>query len=69
MTRSLRRSPYVIVLLVPIVVFLVIGRTVEIEKATREGLPLAETRDIVKRRFGLAGGSSAGAGLSECSRS
>jgi hypothetical protein len=71
MTRSLRRAPVGLALLLPIVAFLVIGRTVEIKKATDEGLPpigqdvKAVISDITKRRFGVGGGSSAGAGLSK----
>nr|XP_031859917.1 uncharacterized protein CI109_004766 [Kwoniella shandongensis]KAA5526989.1 hypothetical protein CI109_004766 [Kwoniella shandongensis] len=74
MTRSLRRSPFVIALLLPVVAFLVIGRTVEIKKASEIPSPIGEDNDVpeiaseilghlTKRRFGLAGGSSAGAGL------
>ena len=74
-TRSLRRAPVILALLLPIVTFLVIGRTVEIKKATDEGQPplageavaVAEAAaTLVERKFGLGGGSSAGAGLSEC---
>lgn len=81
MTRSLHRSPFVLVLLLPIVAFLVIGRTVEIRKASEivqpggdqaegDGAAVASLATdvlghLAKRRFGLAGGSSAGAGLSE----
>lgn len=81
MTRSLHRSPFVLVLLLPTVAFLVIGRTVEIRKASEIAQPGGDqaedggaavaslARDVLghlaKRRFGLAGGSSAGAGLSE----
>lgn len=71
MTRSLHRAPVALALLVPVVTFLIIGRTVEIEKATREGQPplqdeaIEAAAAIVKRRFGLGGGGSAGAGLSE----
>lgn len=43
----------VLTLLLPVVVFVIIGRTVEIQK------------DIEKRAFGLAGSSSAGAGICE----
>ncbi|WRT63511.1 uncharacterized protein IL334_000416 [Kwoniella shivajii] len=74
MTRSLRRSPIVIALLLPVVAFLVIGRTVEIKKASEIPQPIGDdpvTEEVVaefvghlaRRRFGLAGGSSAGAGL------
>ncbi|WWC57955.1 uncharacterized protein I303_100490 [Kwoniella dejecticola CBS 10117] len=76
MTRSLRRSPIVIALLLPIVAFLVIGRTAEIKKASEIPQPIGDDSEtvnaevvtevlghLVKRRFGLAGGSSAGAGL------
>ncbi|WWD22812.1 hypothetical protein CI109_107306 [Kwoniella shandongensis] len=76
MTRSLRRSPFVIALLLPVVAFLVIGRTVEIKKASEIPSPIGEDNDVpeiaseilghlTKRRFGLAGGSSAGAGLND----
>lgn len=82
MTRSLHRSPFVLVLLLPIVAFLIIGRTVEIRKASEITQPGGENHTgdggadvaslvtdvlghLAKRRFGLAGGSSAGAGLSE----
>jgi hypothetical protein len=68
MSRSLRRSPVVLALVVPIVAFLIIGRTVEIKKALEEGQPplggIEKIEAVVKRKFGLAGGSSAGAGLS-----
>ncbi len=76
MTRSLRRAPIFLALLLPVVAFLVIGRTVEIKRGLGEGRPpLRAEQDVVsatidllgpprKRRFGLAGGSSAGAGLS-----
>ncbi|WVW81640.1 hypothetical protein I302_103635 [Kwoniella bestiolae CBS 10118] len=77
MTRSLRRSPIVIALLLPVVAFLVIGRTVEIKKASELPQPIGEgdgsengaevitevLGHLAKRKFGLAGGSSAGAGL------
>ncbi|WVQ64648.1 uncharacterized protein L199_002815 [Kwoniella botswanensis] len=80
MTRSLRRSPIVIALLLPVVAFLVIGRTVEIKKASELPQPIGDgdgdgsenTGEVItevlghllsKRKFGLAGGSSAGAGL------
>ncbi|WVR03319.1 hypothetical protein IAU60_000310 [Kwoniella sp. DSM 27419] len=74
MTRSLRRSPIVLALLLPVVAFLIIGRTVEIKKASELPQPIGEDTDVAeaateilghlaKRRFGLAGGSSAGAGL------
>ncbi|WWC85660.1 uncharacterized protein L201_000526 [Kwoniella dendrophila CBS 6074] len=74
MTRSLKRSAIVIALLLPIVAFLVIGRTVEIKKASEIPQPIGDDPEnaeivsnvlghLVKRRFGLAGGSSAGAGL------
>ncbi|OCF33187.1 hypothetical protein I316_05232 [Kwoniella heveanensis BCC8398] len=80
MTRSLRRSPIVLALLIPVVAFLVIGRTVEIKKASELPQPIGDVDGsgdgsngveaateilghLVKRRFGLAGGSSAGAGL------
>ncbi|OWZ63126.1 hypothetical protein AYX14_03681 [Cryptococcus neoformans] len=80
MTRSLHRSPFVLVLLLPIVAFLIIGRTVEIRKASEITQPGGENHTgdggadvaslvtdvlghLAKRRFGLAGGSSAGAGL------
>ncbi|KAK8844638.1 hypothetical protein IAR55_006485 [Kwoniella newhampshirensis] len=73
MTRSLRRSPIVIALLLPVVAFLVIGRTVEIKKAAELPMPIGDENEmatevlghLVKRRSGLAGGSSAGAGLGE----
>lgn len=69
MTRSLRRAPAVVALLLPVVAFLVIGRTVEIKKALDQ---IAEPDQVVSRslihlqprRFGLSGGGSAGAGLS-----
>jgi len=76
MTRSLRRAPFVLALLLPIVTFIIIGRTVEIERdripayvpdmGSHEG-----SAEIVKRAFsatkklGLSGTSSAGAGISE----
>lgn len=71
MTRSLRRAPVLLALLVPVVTFLIIGRTVEIEKATHEGQPplqdeaVEAAASLAKRAFGLGGGGSAGAGLSE----
>lgn len=67
MTRNLRRAPILLALLLPIVSFLVIGRTVEIKKAAEEnaGEALMLTKRIAKREFGLAGGSSAGAGISK----
>jgi hypothetical protein len=71
MTRSLRRAPVVLALLLPVITFLVIGRASEIEKATRNGqtqlLSNGGESDalirVVARRFGLSGGSSAGAGI------
>ncbi|WVQ85530.1 hypothetical protein IAT38_007696 [Cryptococcus sp. DSM 104549] len=82
MTRTLRRSPIFLALLLPIIAFLVIGRTVEIKKASEMPEPIGDGEEgaagdaakaaematdvlghLVKRRFGLAGGSSAGAGL------
>lgn len=63
-------------MILPIVTFLIIGRTVEIKKALDEGQPplagevatVAEAAStLVERKFGLGGGSSAGAGLSEFS--
>ncbi|CAD6583533.1 MAG: hypothetical protein TREMPRED_003587 [Tremellales sp. Tagirdzhanova-0007] len=74
MTRSLRRAPILLALLLPIVAFLVIGRTVEIQKSLQDEIPplggelsVVEVANAVaspsKRGFGLAGGSSAGAGL------
>ena len=76
MTRSLRRAPILLALLLPIVAFLVIGRTVEIQKSLQDEIPplggelsVVEVANAVaspsKRGFGLAGGSSAGAGLSQ----
>lgn len=76
MTRSLRRAPFVLALLLPIVTFVIIGRTVEIE---RDRLPAYvpdmgnddDSAEIVRRAFsatkklGLSGTSSAGAGISE----
>jgi hypothetical protein len=74
MTRSLRRAPYVLALFLPIVTFIIIGRTVEIE---RDRLPdyvpdiSGDSAEIVRRAFsatkklGLSGTSSAGAGISE----
>ena len=75
MTRSLRRAPILLALLLPIVAFLVIGRTVEIHKSLQAGIPPLGGEPVVveaakavvslgKRGVGLAGGSSAGAGLS-----
>jgi len=78
MTRSLRRAPFVLALLLPIVTFIIIGRTVEIE---RDRIPAyvpdmgshEDPAEIVKRAFsatkklGLSGTSSAGAGISELS--
>ncbi|WVO17885.1 hypothetical protein L204_105583 [Cryptococcus depauperatus] len=78
-----RRSPILFAILLPIIVFLVIGRTVEIKKASEmpgpiggdvdgdgfgEGEAVVETTVnalgyLVRRKFGLAEGSSAGAGL------
>lgn len=74
MTRSLRRAPYVLALFLPIVTFIIIGRTVEIE---RDRLPAYvpdvpdDSAEIIRRAFsatkklGLSGTSSAGAGISE----
>ncbi|TYJ57562.1 hypothetical protein B9479_001644 [Cryptococcus floricola] len=76
MSLSLRRSPIFFALLLPIIAFLVIGRTVEIKKAadqtggdagnsTEAAVAVASNAlgHLAKRRFGLAGKSSAGAGL------
>jgi len=72
MTRSLRRVPMVLALLLPVVAFLVIGRTSEISKAAADAadgsvptIPeeVAAATNMIKRTFGLAGGSSAGAGI------
>lgn len=60
MTRSLRRAPILLALLLPVVAFLVIGRTVEIKKAADEAMG-----GMDKRALGLSGSSSAGAGISE----
>jgi hypothetical protein len=79
MTKSLRRAPFVLALLLPIVTFIVIGRTVEIERdrAPRYTSGISnhsdETVEIVKRalsvskKLGLSGTSSAGAGISKLS--
>ena len=72
MTRSLRRMPMVLTLLLPVVVFLVIGRTSEISKAAADAangsvptIPeeVTAATHMMRRTFGLAGGSSAGAGI------
>lgn len=80
MTRSLRRAPFVLALLLPIVTFIIIGRTVEIERdrppayVPDMGDP-QDTAEIVRRafsatkKFGLSGTSSAGAGISTLYRS
>ncbi|ORX34982.1 hypothetical protein BD324DRAFT_582450 [Kockovaella imperatae] len=60
MTRSIRRSSPYLALLLPLVVFLVIGRTSELNKAAQEDL---RSRDIFHRAFGIEGKSSAGAGI------
>ena len=78
MTRSLRRAPVFLALLLAVVAFLIIGRTVEIQKAALEGSSpsegevdaeairaMAARSMIMARKFGLSGGSSAGAGVSE----
>lgn len=81
MSRSLRRAPIFLALLLPVVAFLIIGRTVEITKAAAEA-PSPETGDdgedsgteiiaravgdAVSSRLGLAGTGSAGAGISTC---
>lgn len=73
MTRPLRRAPILLALVLPITVFLVIGRTVEIQKATSETPPLlgdaagvlqslGGANQILKRGIGLSG-RTAGAGL------
>jgi hypothetical protein len=78
MTRPLRRAPIVLALLLPVVAFLVIGRTVEITKEAAD-LPSPEQGDDteiiemagraiggeVLRKLGLAGSGTAGAGISE----
>ena len=51
-TRNVRYIPMALALLLPVVVFVVIGRTVEIQKQ----------QDLEERAFGI--GSSAGAGIS-----
>jgi hypothetical protein len=74
MTRSLRRAPIVLALLLPVVTFIIIGRTVEIE---RDRVPqytpgndeqVAAVSSILRRtlgrKLGLSGTSSAGAGIS-----
>lgn len=71
MTRSLRRAPIFLTLLLPVITFLVIGRTSELNKAAIQGreqpLPndeaITDLSHVVERNFGLAGGSSAGAGF------
>jgi hypothetical protein len=80
MTRSLRRAPFVLALLLPIVTFIIIGRTVEIERdrppayVPDMGDP-EDTAEIVRRafsatkKFGLSGTSSAGAGISRLYKS
>lgn len=76
MTRSLRRAPFVLALLLPIVTFIIIGRTVEIERdRLPDYVPDApdDSSEIIRRAFsaskklGLSGTSSAGAGISELS--
>ena len=79
MTRSLRHAPIFLALLLPVVAFLVIGRTVEIKKTLDGAPPVPGQQEVlitptkafghlVTMRIGLAGSSSAGAGLSMCSR-
>ena len=67
MTRSLRRSPLVLALLIPVIVFLVIGRTSEITKAAQGAGAPEVKRDFTGRGIGLGGKSSAGAGISQLS--
>ena len=72
MTRSLKRAPVLLVLLLPIVTFIIIGRTVEIarDRITYPEVNEVERRaltDVVTTTIGLAGTSSAGAGLSRSS--
>lgn len=69
MTRSLKRAPVVLVLLLPIVTFIIIGRTVEIarDRITYPEVTEVEKRaltDVVASTLGLGGTSSAGAGIS-----
>ena len=54
----------VLALLLPVVVFLVIGRTSEINKANQDDMDRMK-RSILDRAFGLEGKSSAGAGISQ----
>lgn len=76
MTRSLKRAPVVLVLLLPIVTFIIIGRTVEIARdrvvypPDHGGDEASEVvrralAESVTRKLGLSGTSSAGAGISE----
>lgn len=82
MTRPLRRAPILLALLLPVVAFLIIGRTVEITKeaaatppnsdgsAENEGVDILirGVGDAVSAKLGLAGTGSAGAGISELPR-
>ncbi|EIW73157.1 hypothetical protein TREMEDRAFT_42213 [Tremella mesenterica DSM 1558] len=72
MMRSLRRAPVILALLLPVVAFLIIGRTVEITKIPFDQPPtdgsdaverMTQSVGLVARTFGLRGGSSAGAGI------
>ena len=72
MTRSLKRAPVVLTLLLPIVTFIIIGRTVEIarDRITYPDVNEVTERaltDVVAGTLGLAGTSSAGAGISTSS--
>jgi hypothetical protein len=79
MTKSLRRAPILLALLLPVVAFIIIGRTVEITKDAAAS-PVTDTPDdetveiiaqavgdVVSSKLGLAGTGSAGAGVSELS--
>lgn len=78
MTRSLRRAPFVLALMLPIIAFIIVGRTVEIERDrfprsisgisdhSNAGQVVARALNVTKKLgLGLSGTSSAGAGFSE----
>lgn len=71
MTRSLRHAPWVLALVLPMIAFLVIGRTVEIMKAElsppfgAERMAEEPLSHLVEERSALSNGTSALAGLSK----
>lgn len=75
MTRSLKRAPVVLSLLLPIVTFIIIGRTVEVARdrvkypddsdgESAETIIKRALANAVTEKLGLEGTSSAGAGIS-----